>query len=295
MTKTSLRSAENIGLCIILCSFPLSIISRYLVNRDRVVIFQTTLRQQLIPAEYEIGEVVVATGIATVAGHTFVLHYGLQETQSFDRQAHRGLCHIQPSPRDPSERRKRTAFPTGAAIQIQQSDKGSGGQIIGQNVPADQSVAPFPAKPEMAVGGVDQMVLPFTKMVAVALEQVTLGAEFLYSLLGCGGTALAEPGLSSKGNGHISTLSACQKEQDKGHPLGGVGQSSVGNQVVGYCSNRMQVGHLYGFLSAKFVRLQNPQGAPGQRMMHPCPGDIQFRCKIVTVKPGGGLPQCSRR
>ena len=83
------------------------------------------------------------------------------------------------------------------------------------------------------------MVQFLAKMIAVALEQVSLGAEFLHSLLcGCG-TALAELGQSGKGNGYIPSLPASQKEQDKGHPLGGVGQSGVGNQIVRHSGNGM--------------------------------------------------------
>lgn len=70
-------STEVVELRNALCSFPLSIISRYLVSRYRLVIFRTTLRKQLIPAEDEIGEVVAAAGIAAVAGHTLVPHNGL--------------------------------------------------------------------------------------------------------------------------------------------------------------------------------------------------------------------------
>lgn len=117
------------------------------------------------------------------------------------------------------------------------------------------------------------MVLFLAKMVAVTLDEVSLGAEFLHSLLGCGSAALAEPGQSGKGNSHIPVLPACQKEQDKGHPLGGVGQSRVGNQIIGYGGDRMQVSHLNGLLSSKFVRLENAQGKEWRIR---CPGDIHI-------------------
>ena len=257
-------SAETTILCSTLCSFPLSIISCYPINNIKLVIFRTTLRRQLIPAEDEIGEVVAAAGIAAVAGHTLVPHNGLQETQNLQCQTHGGLSHVQTKSGNPPERGERTAFATGTAVEIQQRDEGSGGQVIGKNVPTDQSIAPFPAEPEVAVGGVDKPVLFLAKMVAVTLEEVSLSAKLLHSLLGCGAAALAEPGQNCKGYGHISSLPASQKEQNKGHPLGGVGQRSVGNQVVGYCGNRMQVGHLYGLLSSEFVRIRK---SPGQRIV----------------------------
>ena len=107
------------------------------------------------------------------------------------------------------------------------------------------------------------MVLLLAKVVAVALEQVALGAECLHSLLCGGGATLAEPGKSCKGNGYIPALPASQKEQDKSHPLGGVGQIGVCNQVVRHGGNGMQVGHLYRLLSSKFVRIRK---SPGQRI-----------------------------
>ena len=206
--------------------------------------------------------------MASVAGHTLVPYQGLQEPQSLQRQTYRGLCHIQTDLSNPAQRGECPAFPPSAAVQIQQRDEGGGSQIIGQNVPADQGVAAFTAEPEIVVRGVDKPVLLLAKMVAVALEQVALSAEFLHSLLGCGGTALAEPGQSGEGNSYIPALPACQKEQDKGHPLGGVGQIGVSDQVVGHSGNRMQIGHLYTLLSLKFVRIRK---SPGQRMAHPMP------------------------
>ena len=44
------------------------------------------------------------------------------------------------------------------------------------------------------------MVLLLAKMVAVALDEVSLSAEFLHSLLGCGAAALAEPRQSGTGS-----------------------------------------------------------------------------------------------
>ena len=182
---------------------------RYLVNKDRLVSFRTThRRRQLVPAEHKVGQIVAAAGMAAVPGHTLVSHNGLQEPQSFQSQADGGLGHGQSHLGNPPKRRKCPAFPTGTAVQIQQRDKGGRSQIIGQNVPAYQGVAALPTEPEVAVGGIDQVVLLFAKVVAVALEQVALGAEFLHSLLGCGSAALAESGQSGKGNGYIPALPA---------------------------------------------------------------------------------------
>ena len=207
--KCSPGSEEAACLCSILCSLPLSIIPSYLVNRYMLVSFRTTLRRRyLVPAEHKVGEVVAAAGIAATAGHALVPYQCLQEPQSFQRHAHGGLGHVQARLCNPVQRGKCSALSTGAAVQIQQRDKGSGGQIIGQNVPADQSVAALPTEPEVAVGGIDQVVLLLAKVVAVTLEQVSLGAEFLHSLLGCGGAVLAEPGKSGKGNSYIPALPA---------------------------------------------------------------------------------------
>ena len=243
-------------------------ISRYLVNKDRLVSFRTTLRGKLVPTKNEVGQIVAAAGMAPAAGHTLVPYQCLQEAQSFQCKADGGLGHIQTGLGNPPERGECAAFPTGTAVQIQQRDKGSRSQIIGKNVPADQSVAAFPAEPKITVGGIDQMVLLLIKMIAVALEQVALGTEFLHSLLCGSGTALAEPGKSGKGSSYILALPTSQKEQDKGHPLGGVGQIGVCNQVVGYSGNGMQVGHLYSLLSTEFIRIRK---SPGQRMAHPMP------------------------
>ena len=140
------------------CSLPLSMISRYLVNKYRLVIFRTTLRRQLVAAEYKVGQVVAAAGMAPAACYTFVPYQGLQEPQSFQRHAYGGLGNVQTRLCNPVQRGECPALSTGAAVQIQQRDKGGRSQIIGQNVPADQRVASLPAKPEIAVGGVNQMV-----------------------------------------------------------------------------------------------------------------------------------------
>ena len=161
---------ERSDLCRTLCSLPLSIIPRYLVNKYRLVIFRTTLRRQLVPAEYKVGEVVAATGMAAVLGYALVPYQSLQEPQSLQSQADGGLGHGQSHLGNPSKRRECPAFPTGTAVQIQQCDEGSGGQIIGQNVPANQGIAAFPAEPEVTVRSIDQVVLLLAKMVAVALE-----------------------------------------------------------------------------------------------------------------------------
>ena len=185
-----------------LCSFPLSIISRYLANRNRRVSFRTTLRMQLIPAEHEVGQIVAATRMAPAPSHTLVSHQNLQETQSFERQADG----IQTDLSNPAQRGERTALPTGTTIQIQQRDKGSGSQIISQNVSANKIIAPFPAESEVVVGGVDETVLLLDKVVGCALEKVSLDPQLPDRPLDCGSAALAEPGQISRGNGHISAF-----------------------------------------------------------------------------------------
>ena len=93
--------------------------------------------------------------MASAAGHTLVPYQGLQETQSFQCQTHGGFSHVQTKSGNPAQRGERTALPTCTAVQIQQRDEGSRCQTVGQNIPADQGVAAFPAKPKIAVGGVD--------------------------------------------------------------------------------------------------------------------------------------------
>ena len=100
--------------------------------------------------------------MAAVSGHTLVSHNGLQEPQSFQRHAHGGLGHVQTCLCSPVQRGECPAFPTGAAVQIQQGEKGGGSEIIGQNVPADQGVAALPAELKIAVGGIDKPVLLLT-------------------------------------------------------------------------------------------------------------------------------------
>ena len=109
----------------------------------------------MLSAEYEIREIVAAAGMAPAACYTFVPYQGLQEPQSFQRQTYCGFGHVQTHPGNPPKRRKCPAFPTGTAVQIQQCGESSRGQVIGQNVPADQGVAALPAEPEVAVGGVN--------------------------------------------------------------------------------------------------------------------------------------------
>lgn len=73
-------------------------------------------------------------------------HHGLQETQSLERQAYCGLCHVQTHPGNLFQRWERTACSTGTAVQIQNRDKGSVREIIGKEFPADQGIATFPAE-----------------------------------------------------------------------------------------------------------------------------------------------------
>lgn len=112
-------SAETTILCSALCFLPLTIISRYLINRYRLVSFRTTRRRRrVVPAEHKVGQIVAVVGMAVEASHTLAPYQGLQEPQSLQRQTYCGLRHIQTGLCNPSQRGERTALPTGTAVQI---------------------------------------------------------------------------------------------------------------------------------------------------------------------------------
>lgn len=184
-----------------------------------------------------VGGIVAITGVAITPGEAPMPHDGLEGTEGVQGGADRGFGHVQMLG-NAADGRESTTTATSAAVEVQEISESGRGQIVGQNVPADEGIAPVPAEPQVAVGSVYQMILLFAVMVATALEKVALGHQLGHGPLSGGGAAPGQSGQGGEGNGHSPVLPASQEQQDNGHPLGGVLDSLVADQRIGHSRYR---------------------------------------------------------